>query len=180
MSSARRASGAVLAALGALGVTASAYLHWYADRDATTVPIDQLFQPGVATDDASSYWTSIAVVLAAVAVFGVIGALFASRVILTVGWLIGLAALALWVVMQAVDPGPDGFYVNDIQAGAWICAIALLVMLVGIVSMGRRERDVDGDAEPAPFTDLESGPTYSSNADANNDNPAGSRPDRSF
>ena len=143
----QRAGGAVLAAIGAIGVTASAYLYWFDGREATDIPVERLIQTDV-SGTASSYWTSVAIALAAVAVLGVVGAILQSRLLLVIGWLVGVATLALFVVMQAVDNADDdlGFTANHLQAGAWACAVALIVMLIGIVIMGPRDRSVSTDA----------------------------------
>ena len=148
----QRAGGAVLAAVGALGVSASAYLYWFDGREATDIPVERLFQTDV-SGTASSYWTSVAIALALVTVLGVVGAILQSRLVLVLGWLIGVATLALWVVMQAIDNVDDDldFTANDAQAGAWACAVALLVMLIGIVAMGPRDRPVAADV-PAETT----------------------------
>lgn len=156
----QRAGGAVLAAIGAIGVTASAYLYWFDDREATDIPVERLVQTDV-SGTASSYWTSVAIALAVVAVLGVVGAILQSRLVLVIGWLVGVATLALFVVMQAVDNANDdlGFTANHVQAGAWACAVALIVMLIGIVSMGPRDRTVatevpaDADVPPDTTTD---------------------------
>lgn len=149
----QRVSGAVVAALGAIGVTASAYLSWYGGQDGRDIPLERLFQTDV-SDQASSYWNSLAVALAVVSLLGVLGALLLSRFVLTLGWLIGLAALVLWVVMQANDDSID-FAVGDIETGAWICAIALLVMLLGIIAMGSPGPDQVVVERPVPMTDAD-------------------------
>jgi hypothetical protein len=144
----QRVSGALVAALGAIGVTASAYLNWYGGQDGRDIPLERLFQTDI-SDQASSYWNSIAVALAVVSLLGVLGALLLSRFVLTLGWLIGVAALALWVVMQANDDSID-FAVGDIETGAWVCAIALLVMVLGIAAMGSPGPDQVVIERPVP------------------------------
>jgi hypothetical protein len=136
----RRISAAVVAVVGAVGVTASAYLDWYSGRTAKDTPLERLFQTDITSGTASSYWNSVALPLAIVAVLGVVGAVLLSRFILGLGWLIGVATLVLWIVMQANDDAVD-FSVSDLQAGPWVCAAALLVMLVGIGAMTRPEVD---------------------------------------
>ncbi|RIQ32155.1 hypothetical protein [Jiangella rhizosphaerae] len=145
MTTRQRAAGAVVAVLGALGVTASAYLDWYGGRDATEIPLERLFQTSV-SGAPSSYWNSMALALAVVSVLGVVGALLLSRFVLLLGWLIGAATLVLWIVMSAND---DSLSVSagDIQTGAWVCAVALLVLLAGIIGMGRGRRARDDTAE---------------------------------
>lgn len=144
----QRAGGAVVALVGALGVTASGYLDWYGGQDATDFPLERLFQTD-ASEQASSYWNSMAIALAVVSALALLGALLLSRSVLGLGWLIGLAALVLWVVMQSADEAVD-FSVGDIQAGGWVCTAALLVMLVGIAGMGgRHPSDVAGATTPA-------------------------------
>lgn len=139
MTSRQRAGGAVLAVIGALGVTASAYLDWFRSRDATDIPLERLFQTDV-SDGASSYWNSLALPLAVVTVVGVLGALMVSRFILVIGWLIGVATLVLFIVMQSNDDAfPLG--VGDLQAGVWVCGAALIVMMLGIGSMGSGEAE---------------------------------------
>ncbi|WP_026875959.1 hypothetical protein [Jiangella gansuensis] len=135
----QRAGAAVVAAVGALGVTASAYLNWYDGDDATQFRLERLFQTD-ATGEPTSYWNSMAMPLAVVAVLGIVGALLLSRFVLSLGWLIGVAVLVLWAVMSSADDA-IAFSVGDVQAGAWVCAAALLVMLAGIVALRGRDRD---------------------------------------
>ncbi|WP_116951483.1 hypothetical protein [Jiangella endophytica] len=138
MTTRQRATGAVIAVVGALGVTASGYLDWLGGRDATEIPLERLFQTSpVGTP--SSYWNSMALALAVVGLLGVLGAVLLSRFVLTLGWLIGVATLALWIVMTVND---DSLSVSsgDMQAGVWICGVALLVFLAGIIGMGRGQR----------------------------------------
>lgn len=132
---AQRVAGAFLALLGAVGVTASAYLSWFSDRTPESAPIDRLFESGV-TEQASSYWTSVALPLAVVTFVAAIGVLLRSRVVLAVGWLIGLATLVLFVVQELNDAAD--FAIGDLQAGAWVAIAGLIIMLVGVVSMGGR------------------------------------------
>lgn len=150
----QRIVGAVVAVVGALGVTASAYLDWYRGLDATDIPLERLFQTSVSTGGPSSYWNSMALALSLVTVLGVVGALLLSRFVLGLGWLIGVATLVLWIVMSANDDLLT-VSVGDLQAGVWVCAAGLLVMLAGIIAMGRghRRSRVDADdprIEPVP------------------------------
>ncbi|HEX6328292.1 MAG TPA: hypothetical protein VFZ72_17125 [Jiangellaceae bacterium] len=142
---ARRVAGAFLALLGAVGVTASAYLNWFGDRTPEAVPLDRLFQSGV-TEQASSYWTSVALPLALVTVVAVVGVILRSRIVLVVAWLIGAATLVLFVVQQANDTA--GFAIGDLQTGVWVALAGLLVMLLGVLSMGGRAHPEPEWAEP--------------------------------
>ncbi|HEY9376716.1 MAG TPA: hypothetical protein VIQ02_06435, partial [Jiangellaceae bacterium] len=54
-----RTLGALIGAVGALGVAASAYLDWFAGQMPTEIPLDRLFSTDV-SGSASSYWTSMA------------------------------------------------------------------------------------------------------------------------
>lgn len=151
MTTRQRASGALVAVVGALGVTASSYLDWYDGRDATDIPLERLFQTD-AVGLPSSYWNSMALALAVVGLLGVLGALLLSRFVLLLGWLIGAATLALWIVMS-VNDNSLSYSAGDLQAGAWLCGVALLVLLVGIIGMGRAQRSDDETptrAEPVP------------------------------
>jgi len=142
---ARRVAGAFLALLGAVGVTAGAYLNWFGDRTPETTPLDRLFQSGVA-EQASSYWTSVALPLALVTVVAVVGVILRSRIVLVVAWLIGAATLVLFVVQQANDT--PGFSIGDLQTGVWVAFAGLLVMLLGVLSMGGRAQPEAEWAEP--------------------------------
>jgi hypothetical protein len=133
-------------ALGALGVTASAYLDWLDDVMPTEMPLERLFQTEV-SGTASSYWTSVAAPLALVGVLGVIGALMRSRLVLTVAGLIGVATLALWIVMQALDMSPEDLEPSDYQSGVWVCVAGLVVLFIGVLSMGSRVREDELDRE---------------------------------
>ena len=135
-----------MGALGALGVTASAYLDWLDDVMPTEMPLERLFQTEV-SGTASSYWTSVAAPLALVGVVGVIGALMRSRLVLTVAGLIGIATLALWIVMQALDMSPEDLEPSDYQSGVWVCVAGLVVLFIGVLSMGGRVREEDLDRE---------------------------------
>ncbi|SDS85770.1 hypothetical protein [Jiangella sp. DSM 45060] len=145
MTTRQRATGAVVAVIGALGVTASGYLDWFDGRDATEIPLERLFQTS-SVGEPSSYWNSMALALAVVSLLGVLGALLLSRFVLILGWLVGAATLALWLVMSAND---DTLSVSagDLQSGVWICGVALLVYLVGIIGMGRGARSRDETVE---------------------------------
>lgn len=148
----QRIGGAVVAALGAVGATASAYLDWFGGQAADDIPLERLFQTEV-SDQASSYWNSVALPLAVVSLLGVVGAILLSRFVLSLGWLIGVAALVLWIVMQAIDDGAD-FSVGDLEAGVWVCAASLLVMIAGIVAMGNpRPEQVVVEAPPSTPAD---------------------------
>ena len=142
---ARRVAGAFLALLGAVGVTASAYLNWFGDQTPETAPLDRLFQSGV-TEQASSYWTSVALPLALVTVVTVVGVVLRSRLVLLVAWLIGAATLVLFVVQQANDTA--GFAIGDLQTGVWVALAGLLVMLLGVLSMGERAEPEAEEVEP--------------------------------
>lgn len=135
-----------MGALGALGVTASAYLDWLDDVMPTEMPLERLFQTEV-SGTASSYWTSVAAPLALVGVIGVLGALMRSRLVLTVAGLIGIATLGLWIVMQALDMSPEDLEPSDYQSGVWVCVAGLVVLFIGVLSMGGRVREEDLDRE---------------------------------
>jgi hypothetical protein len=112
----------------------------------TEMPLERLFQTEV-SGTASSYWTSVAAPLALVGVVGVIGALMRSRLVLTVAGLIGIATLALWIVMQALDMSPEDLEPSDYQSGVWVCVAGLVVLFIGVLSMGGRVREEDLDRE---------------------------------
>jgi hypothetical protein len=137
----------LVGAIGALGVTASAYLDWLDDVMPTEMPLERLFQTEI-SGTASSYWTSVAAPLALVGVLGVIGALMRSRLVLTVAGLIGVATLALWIVMQALDLSPEDLEPSDYQSGVWVCVAGLVVLFIGVLSMGGREREEPVVEEP--------------------------------
>lgn len=136
---ARRTAGAIVGALGALAVTASAYLDWYEDETPQDMPLERLFQTEV-SGGADNYWTSVAAPLAVVGIVGVIGLLLRSRLVLGVAGLIGLATLVLWITMTAIELSPRDLEATDYQAGVWICAGGLVILLIGIIGMGPRYR----------------------------------------
>ena len=129
----RRIAGAFLVLLGAVGVTASAYLNWYDGRPAEHTPLDRLFQADVA-GDAVSYWTSVAVPLALVTFVTVVGLLLQSRLVVAVGWMIGLGTLVLFTIMQSRDA--TDFSIGDLQSGAWVAVAGLALIVLGVASMG--------------------------------------------
>jgi len=134
-------------ALGALGVTASAYLDWFDGVVPTDMPLERLFQTEV-SGGASSYWTSVAAPLALVGVIGVLGALMRSRLVLVVAGLVGVATLALWIVMTALDLSPDDLQPSDYQSGVWVCVAGLVVLFIGVLAMGPRYREEPVPEEP--------------------------------
>ena len=136
-----------MGALGALGVTASAYLDWLDDVMPTEMPLERLFQTEI-SGTASSYWTSVAAPLALVGVVGIIGALMRSRLVLTVAGLIGVATLALWIIMQALDLSPEDLEPSDYQSGVWVCVAGLVVLFIGVLGMGGPEREEPVVEEP--------------------------------
>lgn len=156
----RRIGGAILALAGAVGVTLSAYLDWIPSRAPQDMPLDQLVDSTL-VGDASSYWTSIAVPLAAVTVLAALGAILRSRSVLWLAWLVGLATVVLWLIMRLTDDTID-VGIGDLESGFWVCLIGLLVMLLGISAMGPRPAatadeplsvlDQDFPERPAPPT----------------------------
>ncbi|PSL03739.1 hypothetical protein CLV30_107220 [Haloactinopolyspora alba] len=146
----RRVTGAVVAALGALGAAAGVYLDWSGDRPAQELPLERIYQADV-VDEASSYWNSMAVPFVVTGLLGVLGALLLSRFILVLGWLVGAAAIVLWAVMQLTDDELD-VGAGDLQTGFWVSAGALIVMLVGVLAMGGRRRGA-GDREDVAARD---------------------------
>lgn len=139
----RRVAGAVVAAVGSLTLTAGAYLPWFAGTTARETSIARLVQADI-SGVASSYWTSLAGPLAVAGAVGVIGAAMRSRILLGLTWLVGVVTLALWYVMQALDNAPDrGLGAGDLESGFWVCAFGLLVLTVGILTMGARHDEVE-------------------------------------
>lgn len=132
----RRSAGAVIAVIGALGVSASAYLPWHLGDVPQTTPISRLFDADV-TGAATSYWTSVAAPLAIVGALGVLGGLFRSRIVLGVAWAVGALAALLWLVMLIIDSseGDAQLGLDTFQRGAWLCLAGLTVLAIGIVVM---------------------------------------------
>jgi hypothetical protein len=147
-----RPIGALLGAVGALGVTASAYLDWFAGRMPTEIPLERLFSTDV-SGTASSYWTSMAAPLALVGIVGVLGGLLRSRLVIVVAGLIGLATLVLWVLMQAADMSPEDLHPSDYQAGLWVCVASLAVLAGGVLLMGGSRRATSPSADEPVATD---------------------------
>jgi hypothetical protein len=147
-----RTIGALIGAVGALGVTASAYLDWFAERMPTEIPLERLFSTDV-SGTASSYWTSMAAPLALVGVIGVLGGLLRSRLVIVVAGLIGLATLVLWVLMQAADMSPEDLHASDYQAGLWVCVASLAILAGGVLLMGGSRRGTSPSADDPEATD---------------------------
>lgn len=87
-----------------------------------------------------SYWESIALPLGIVAALGVIGAVLRSRFVLWLAFLVGLATLALFVIftfMAADEAGLDPG-VSDLLVGFWLAVAGLVVLAIGIFTMGGR------------------------------------------
>ena len=147
---ARRTVGAVVGAMGALGVTSSAYLDWFAGQMPTEIPLQRLIGTDV-SGGAGSYWTSMAAPLALAGVIGVLGGLLRSRLVIVLAGLLGLATLVLWVLTQAIALSPEELHASDYEAGVWVCVGSLVVLTCGVLLMGgaRRRRSTPPE-EPAP------------------------------
>ncbi|AYY13417.1 hypothetical protein EF847_12680 [Actinobacteria bacterium YIM 96077] len=135
----RRGVGALIALLGAIAVAASAYPAWYRDEGPRDWPLMQLFQANPA-GTVTAYWGSVAAPLAVVGLLGILGAALRFRFILGLGWLIGTATFILWSAMRAID---GEWRLGELQRGAWIGLVGLLVVLIGLVVMGPRHEEVE-------------------------------------
>jgi hypothetical protein len=127
-----------LATVAALFVTSSSYIDWFANRTAVDTPLHRLYETSVGAE-AASYWRSVALPLAVVTVLGVIGLFLRSRIVFSVGWLVGAATVVLFIAMLYNDDAVD-FAFADLQAGVWQAMVALGVMLIGIVLFGGQAR----------------------------------------
>jgi hypothetical protein len=146
-----RTVGALIAAVGALGIAASAYLDWFAGRTPTEIPLQRLFASEI-SHAAGSYWTSIAAPLALAGVIGVLGAFLRSRLVIALAGVLGLATLVLWVLMQAADLAPEDLGAGDYQLGLWVCVASLAVLACGILLMSRSRPSEQTQAD-RPATD---------------------------
>jgi hypothetical protein len=144
-----RTIGALIGAVGALGVAASAYLDWFAGQMPTEIPLERLFSTNV-SGTASAYWTSMAAPLAVAGVIGVLGGLLRSRLVITLAGLLGLATLVLWVLMQAIDLSPEDLQASDYEAGLWVCVASLVVLTAGVLLMGGSRRDDSPTPDQSP------------------------------
>lgn len=157
----RRIAGAFLALIGALGVAGTAYLEWLDNTNADDMQFGRLFSndPTALQDMTSSYWESIALPLGIVAVLGVIGAVARSRLVLGLAFLVGLATLVLFVVQTygAADNASLDPSVSDFRVGVWLCLVALVVLLIGIITMGGRSAAGRGDHAGAAASDAADG-----------------------
>ncbi|MBB5790908.1 hypothetical protein [Jiangella mangrovi] len=139
----RRTTGAIVAAAGALLCALSAYVAWYGDRAPYELPIRHLASTG-APGAASGYWASVAAPLAVVAAACALGALVRFRFLMGLAWMIGVATLVLWGLMRAIGNATDSTGSGvGVGSGVWVCAVGLLLILVGIVVMGPRKEEVD-------------------------------------
>ena len=132
---AHRTLGALIGAVGALGVAASAYLDWFAGQMPTEIPLQRLFDTEV-SGTAGAYWTSMAAPLALAGVIGVLGGVLRSRLVITIAGLLGLSTLVLWILLQAIDLSPEDLHASDYQAGLWVCVAGLVVLTGGVLLMG--------------------------------------------
>lgn len=153
----QRTIGALIGAIGALGVAASAYLDWFAGHMPTEIPLERLFATDV-SGTAGSYWTSMAAPLALAGVVGVIGGLLRSRLTLVLAGLLGFATLVLWVLLQAIDLAPEDLHAGDYQAGVWVCVASLVVLAGGVLLMGSRRRVESPPANQSATTHESSSP----------------------
>lgn len=158
--SGRRTAGAVLATVAALFVTSSAYLDWFGNVTAMDTPLHRLYETSVSSEAAANYWRSVALPLAVVTLIAVIGLIARSRFVLLVAWAVGAVTWGLFVLMLANDETVD-FAFADLQAGAWQAVVALGVMLIAILIMGRpaREEVVDAEEGAAPLAAEEEPPS---------------------
>jgi hypothetical protein len=132
---AHRTLGALIGAVGALGVAASAYLDWFAGQMPTEIPLQRLFDTEV-SGTAGAYWTSMAAPLALAGVIGVLGAVLRSRLVITIAGLLGLSTLVLWILLQAIDLSPEDLRASDYEVGLWVCVASLVVLTGGVLLMG--------------------------------------------
>src|SRR5206468_2919684 len=98
-----RPRAAVLATIGAIAVAASAYFDWLGNRSPRDTQLERLLLQSDSTATASSYWMSMAAVLAAVGAIGVLGTLLLSRLVVWLAFLLALATLALWATGAVFD-----------------------------------------------------------------------------
>ena len=145
----RRTLGALIGAVGALGVAASAYLDWFAGRMPTEIPLQRLFDTEV-SGAAGSYWTSMAAPLALAGVIGVIGGLVRSRLVITLAGVVGLATLVLWILLQAIDLSPQDLRASDYEVGLWVCVASLAVLAGGVLLMGSPDRRAESSPTEEP------------------------------
>ncbi|TDD98254.1 hypothetical protein [Jiangella asiatica] len=139
----RRAIGAIIAAGGSLLCAVSAYLSWYGDRAPFELPIRHLVETGTPAA-AAGYWTSVAAPLAVVGGLGALGALVRFRLLIGLGWMIGVATLVLWGLMRAIGDATDNAPAwGDVRYGVWVCVAGLVALMVGIAVMGPRREEVD-------------------------------------
>ncbi|GAB3411454.1 hypothetical protein [Flindersiella endophytica] len=147
-----RPRAAVLSTIGAAGIGASAYFVWLTSRTPEQIPLRKLLFVGDVTGDATSYWQSMAAPLVVISALCLIGALALSRLVLLIGLLLGATTVGLWVATDLLDV-EGGLQLNSIGrtvgVGAWVCLGALVVLLIGLVSLRRRgdEEDEEYDEE---------------------------------
>lgn len=139
----RRAIGAIIAAAGSVLCAGSAYLSWYGDRAPRELPIRHLVETGPPAM-AAGYWASVAAPLAVVGALGAFGALVRFRLLIGLGWMIGVATVVLWGLMRAIGDATDNAPAwADVRYGVWVCVAGLVTLLVGVAVMGPRREEVD-------------------------------------
>lgn len=148
-----RPRAAVLATIGAAGIGASAYFIWLVNRSPELIPLRKLLFVGEVTGDAPSYWQSMAAPLVVVSAIALIGALALSRLLLLIGFLLGLTTVGLWVVTDLLEV-EGGISLDKLGAGIWVNLGALIALLIGLIALRQRSEDDEEDDEfsPTPFS----------------------------
>jgi hypothetical protein len=149
-----RPRAAVLATIGAAGLGASAYFVWLTNRAPELIPLRKLLFVGEVAGDAPSYWQSMAAPLVVISALGLLGALVLSRLILLIGFLLGLTTLGLWIATDLLEV-EGGISLDKIGTGVWVNLGSLLVLLVGLIALrrgGEEDEDEDDEFSPTPFS----------------------------
>lgn len=150
-----RPRAAVLATIGAAGIGASAYFVWLDNRAPELIPLRKLLFVGDITGDAPTYWQSMAAPLVVVSAIALLGSFALSRLILLIGFLLGLTTVGLWAATDLLEV-EGGVSMDMIGAGLWVNVGALVVLLIGLIALRRKgepdEEEDDEEYTPNQFT----------------------------
>lgn len=122
---------AVINVVAAGAALLSVFLPWLDSVAAIRIDFIRLVSTE-AVDPTDSILFSIAVAIFVGTFLTLLGALFSSKYLVVIGWIINLLVLTLWIVMTAIYLSPNGFGIGNFQAGVWIMIASVVLSLVSI------------------------------------------------
>ncbi|MFD4032437.1 hypothetical protein ACFWVP_18395 [Streptomyces sp. NPDC058637] len=132
----------ILAVVGAAAALLAPFRSWYNGRLGHDFRVWELFTGAGVTDSGAGLFASMFLPLLVGAVLTLLGVVFRSRLLVLVAGIITLGFAILWMVRQGQAEG--GLTVtgdsNGLGSGVGLALLGGLLMLIGSVVMGGRER----------------------------------------